>query len=88
MPLSGFRCQRDASSMYKIDVLDRPISVGRAQFLDGRVECPDCRAHVRPTFAVTELVRTGTSTPAAAWCSVCCSTHSYVMRPGRSQTQS
>ena len=65
--------------MYEIDVLDRPISVARAVFLAGHVECPDCRAHVRPSVGTKALVRAGASIPAAAWCSVCCSTHLFVM---------
>ena len=67
--------------MYEIDVLDQPISVERAVFLAGHVECPDCRAHVRPTVGTKAFVRAGASIPAAAWCSVCCSTRLYVMEP-------
>ena len=88
MPLSRFGGPLDASRMHEINVLDRPISVERAVFLDGRVECPDCRAHVRPGVDTKAFVRAGASIPAGAWCSVCCSTRLYVMEPGFSQTRS
>ena len=80
-PLSCRAGDRDASCMYKIDVLDLPISVERAVFLAGHVECPDCRAHVRPSVGTKAFVRAGASIPAAAWCSVCCNTRLYVMEP-------
>lgn len=81
MPLCRRGGRQDACRIYEIDVIDRPISVERAVFLDGRVECPDCRAHVRPSGDTKAFVRTGARTPAAAWCSVCCSTRLYVMEP-------
>ncbi len=65
--------------MYEIAYQARHVQ--RAAFLDGRVECPECRAYVRPSVDTKALVRSGASIPAAAWCSVCCSTRLYVMEP-------
>ncbi|MDQ2952532.1 MAG: hypothetical protein M3R54_09745 [Chloroflexota bacterium] len=61
------------------EIVSHARQVPRIAFLEGRIECPDCRAHVRPSEVATALVLAGVSGPTAAWCSVCCSTRLYVM---------
>ena len=54
-----------------------PTSVPQSFFLDGRAECGECGAHVRPSTATRALVRISNPPRGTAWCSVCCTTTDY-----------
>ena len=58
-----------------------PTPVLRTLFLDGHAECQKCRAHVRPSMAMTALVRVSNVPTATAHCSVCSTLNDYVLEP-------
>lgn len=63
------------------------ITVPRSVFLEGHAECQRCQAHVRPSTTTSAFVRLAQASMASAWCTVCCSTTSYILQPRVSPTK-